>query len=132
MRDITQTKEDISTIHEIFHSFDLAGSKAQIFDYLVRFEQKTSSFITSPALSAIIKWHKNLFLQMVRLFPRAEQLLDEAFYRSAAHDLTRGIDRRHFFLRRALPVDIRHNAKIFREELALWAAERLTQGVSWR
>jgi acyl-CoA synthetase (AMP-forming)/AMP-acid ligase II len=26
----------------------------------------------------------------------------------------------------ALPVDIRHNAKIFREKLALWAAERLT------
>ncbi len=78
MRENTQIQKDIRTIHEIFHAFDLAGSKAQIFDYLACFEQKTSSFLTSPAISAIIKWHKNLFLQKVLLFPRAEQLLDEA------------------------------------------------------
>jgi len=30
-----------------------------------------------------------------------------------------------FFIHRALPVDIRHNAKIFREQLAIWAAARL-------
>ena len=30
-----------------------------------------------------------------------------------------------FFLHQSLPVDIRHNAKIFREKLAIWAANRL-------
>jgi acyl-coenzyme A synthetase/AMP-(fatty) acid ligase len=32
---------------------------------------------------------------------------------------------RHFFVRQKLPVDIRHNAKIFREKLAVWAAGQL-------
>ena len=40
-----------------------------------------------------------------------------------SNPLTDGI--RHFMVRRRLPVDIRHNAKIFREKLAVWAAERL-------
>jgi acyl-CoA synthetase (AMP-forming)/AMP-acid ligase II len=35
---------------------------------------------------------------------------------------------RHFLLRRALPVDIRHNAKIFREKLAPWAAKLVVGG----
>jgi hypothetical protein len=30
----------------------------------------------------------------------------------------------HFLIHPALPVDIRHNAKIFREKLAVWAAEQ--------
>jgi olefin beta-lactone synthetase len=30
-----------------------------------------------------------------------------------------------FYIYRAMPVDIRHNAKIFREKLAVWAAKRL-------
>jgi acyl-CoA synthetase (AMP-forming)/AMP-acid ligase II len=33
-----------------------------------------------------------------------------------------------FLIHKSFPVDIRHNAKIFREKLALWAAERLGQG----
>jgi len=37
--------------------------------------------------------------------------------------LTESIDT--FLLHPSLPVDIRHNAKIFREKLAVWAAERL-------
>jgi olefin beta-lactone synthetase len=36
------------------------------------------------------------------------------------HEITRGVKRIHFHP--AFPVDIRHNAKIFREKLALWAA----------
>jgi len=40
-----------------------------------------------------------------------------------AHSHTRTIE--HFLIHRAMPVDIRHNAKIFREQLAVWAAERL-------
>jgi hypothetical protein len=35
---------------------------------------------------------------------------------------------RHFFVRRTLPVDIRHNAKISREALAVWAARRIGEG----
>jgi hypothetical protein len=36
---------------------------------------------------------------------------------------TRGI--KDFFLLPSLPVDIRHNAKIFREQLAVWATRQL-------
>jgi acyl-CoA synthetase (AMP-forming)/AMP-acid ligase II len=39
------------------------------------------------------------------------------------HELTRGISL--FLIHPGFPVDIRHNAKIFRERLALWAAKRL-------
>lgn len=41
----------------------------------------------------------------------------------AKHPLTAGIDT--FLLHRQFPVDIRHNAKIFREKLAVWAARQL-------
>jgi acyl-CoA synthetase (AMP-forming)/AMP-acid ligase II len=34
----------------------------------------------------------------------------------------------HVLLKRKLPVDIRHNAKIFREQLALWAAKYIKPG----
>jgi acyl-CoA synthetase (AMP-forming)/AMP-acid ligase II len=40
------------------------------------------------------------------------------------HELTAGIE--HFLIHPAMPVDIRHNAKIFREQLAIWAANQLT------
>ena len=40
-----------------------------------------------------------------------------------AHELTRPIN--DFLIHPAFPVDIRHNAKIFREQLALWAAGKL-------
>jgi acyl-CoA synthetase (AMP-forming)/AMP-acid ligase II len=40
-----------------------------------------------------------------------------------SNPLTDGI--RHFMVRRRLPVDIRHNAKISRERLAVWAARRM-------
>jgi hypothetical protein len=40
-----------------------------------------------------------------------------------ASPLTASID--HFLIHPAMPVDIRHNAKIFREKLAPWAARRL-------
>jgi acyl-CoA synthetase (AMP-forming)/AMP-acid ligase II len=42
------------------------------------------------------------------------------------HKHTRAI--RHVLLHPALPVDIRHNAKIFREKLAIWAAKKLQLG----
>jgi acyl-CoA synthetase (AMP-forming)/AMP-acid ligase II len=40
-----------------------------------------------------------------------------------AHRHTAAIE--HFLVHRSLPVDVRHNAKIFREKLAVWAARRL-------
>jgi acyl-CoA synthetase (AMP-forming)/AMP-acid ligase II len=40
-----------------------------------------------------------------------------------ANPLTEQIE--HFLLHHAFPVDIRHNAKIFRERLAAWAAKRV-------
>lgn len=56
-------------------------------------------------------------------FPRIEAELRAL---GAAHATTAGIDT---FLRHpAFPVDIRHNAKIGREKLAVWAGERLEQG----
>ncbi len=42
----------------------------------------------------------------------------------AEYEHTRGIGR--ILFHPAFPVDIRHNAKIFREKLAVWAAERLS------
>lgn len=51
------------------------------------------------------------------------KLLGELGEIAAGHELTREIQ--HFMLHRSLPVDIRHNAKIFREQLAVWAARRL-------
>lgn len=55
------------------------------------------------------------------------QLLDEVFALAQENSLTRGIDRRHFLLHRSLPVDIRHNAKIFREKLAPWAERAIAE-----
>ena len=43
----------------------------------------------------------------------------------ATHEHTRGI--RQVLYHPAFPVDIRHNAKIFREKLAAWAAKRLAK-----
>jgi len=43
----------------------------------------------------------------------------------AAHAITAGIDT--FLPHPQFPVDIRHNAKIFREKLAVWAAKKLGQ-----
>ena len=52
-------------------------------------------------------------------------LLHELRALSLRHDATRQIAR--FLLHKSLPVDVRHNAKIYREELARWAARRLPE-----
>ncbi len=51
------------------------------------------------------------------------KLLEELRQIGQSHPHTRPV--RHYFLMRSLPVDIRHNAKIFREQLAIWAAQKL-------
>jgi hypothetical protein len=44
---------------------------------------------------------------------------------AAGHSLTSPI--RHVLFHPALPVDVRHNAKINREQLAAWAAKPLSR-----
>ena len=52
-----------------------------------------------------------------------QQLIKELRVLGRANKLTSSID--NFLIKREFPVDIRHNAKIFREKLAVWAAKRL-------
>ena len=52
-----------------------------------------------------------------------EALFAELRELALANPLTAGIER--FLVHRSFPVDIRHNAKIFREQLAAWAAKRV-------
>lgn len=56
----------------------------------------------------------------------AARLADDLHRLGQANPLTREI--RTFLFHRSLPVDRRHNVKIHREELAVWAAGRLRQG----
>jgi len=46
---------------------------------------------------------------------------------AASHPLTESVDQ--ILIHPSLPVDVRHNAKISREKLALWAAERLSKTI---
>lgn len=52
-----------------------------------------------------------------------DALIGEVRRIGRSNPLTEGI--RDFLVHRAFPVDIRHNAKIFREKLAVWAAAQL-------
>jgi len=52
-----------------------------------------------------------------------EEFFAELRALAAANPLTHAVD--DFLLHPSFPVDIRHNAKIFREKLAVWAAKRL-------
>ncbi|MBU0484690.1 MAG: AMP-binding protein [Proteobacteria bacterium] len=52
-----------------------------------------------------------------------DQLLTELAALAQGNVLTSSI--KHFLMNPAFPVDIRHNAKIFREKLAVWAAKRI-------
>jgi acyl-CoA synthetase (AMP-forming)/AMP-acid ligase II len=53
----------------------------------------------------------------------SSRLLAEVKELAGRHPLTAAIE--HFFVHPSFPVDIRHNAKIFREKLAVWAADQL-------
>jgi len=52
-----------------------------------------------------------------------QKLIDEIQSISKQHWQTDSIE--HFLLHQSLPVDIRHNSKIFREQLRPWAADRI-------
>jgi acyl-CoA synthetase (AMP-forming)/AMP-acid ligase II len=73
------------------------------------------AIVAEPYVEELIRWRA---LRAAR-----ERLLAELGDLAAAHEVTSGIDQ--FLLCRTLPVDIRHNSKIFREKLAAWAAGRL-------
>lgn len=53
-----------------------------------------------------------------------KKLIKEVRRRAAQSQLTHEIE--HFLVHKNFPVDIRHNAKIFREKLALWAQKKLS------
>lgn len=52
-----------------------------------------------------------------------QKLVDELTVLAAKNPITASI--RDFLFHRSMPVDVRHNAKIFREKLAAWAARKL-------
>jgi acyl-coenzyme A synthetase/AMP-(fatty) acid ligase len=54
---------------------------------------------------------------------RESQLISELKSLAAEHWQTDKIH--HFLIRKSLPVDIRHNSKIFREQLRTWAANKI-------
>jgi acyl-CoA synthetase (AMP-forming)/AMP-acid ligase II len=56
---------------------------------------------------------------------RGGEFMRELVELALKHEITHGI--RDFLFRRSLPVDIRHNSKIFREKLARWAARRISR-----
>ena len=51
------------------------------------------------------------------------QIVDEVKQICAAHSILESIE--HVLVHDSFPVDIRHNAKIFREKLAVWAQQRV-------
>ena len=53
------------------------------------------------------------------------RLIDEVRSLGAEYEHTESIE--HFLIHRSFPVDIRHNSKIFREQLAVWATEQLAK-----
>lgn len=64
----------------------------------------------------IVEPHRGLATQQSQLFEELREL-------ALKHDVTRDIDT--FLIHPSFPVDIRHNSKIFREQLAVWAAKVL-------
>ena len=69
----------------------------------------------------ILEPHKG---RMPRRRKAREALLGEIRQLAAANPLTADIS--DFLLHPGFPVDIRHNAKIFREKLAVWASTQVT------
>ncbi len=53
-----------------------------------------------------------------------KRLIEEVKERAGRSELTREIE--YFLIHNNFPVDIRHNAKIFREKLALWAQQKIS------
>jgi len=56
-----------------------------------------------------------------------DDLLNEVKTLAASSEITQRI--RYFLVHQSFPVDIRHNAKIFREKLAVWAQKKLSSQI---
>jgi len=67
----------------------------------------------------IVELHRD---KVPRTVSERAAFFDELREMSQQHSITRRIA--DFRIHPSLPVDIRHNAKIFREKLAVWAASR--------
>ena len=66
-----------------------------------------------------------LIIEPVSKVHDPRQFFGELREMALRHEHTAGI--KDFLIHEAFPVDIRHNAKIFREKLAVWAAKQLRQ-----
>lgn len=66
-----------------------------------------------------------LIVELAEGKKRTDRLMAELRAIAATHELTRSIDT--FLVHPSFPVDIRHNAKIFRERLAVWAGDQLEE-----
>lgn len=64
-----------------------------------------------------------LIVEPNRKIQDQEQLVDELKMLAQQYELTQSIET--FLVHPSFPVDIRHNAKIFREKLAVWAVDQL-------
>jgi hypothetical protein len=64
----------------------------------------------------IVEPHGGAKIEKKKLFQELHQM-------AAGNQLTKNI--RHFLIHKHFPVDIRHNAKIFREQLAIWAQQQI-------
>ena len=69
------------------------------------------------AAAMIVEPHKNTNIDR-------NNLLKEIRILSASNEVTKMIE--HFLVYLNFPVDIRHNAKIFREKLAVWAQKEIS------
>ncbi|MDR1518843.1 MAG: AMP-binding protein [Planctomycetota bacterium] len=89
-------------------------------------EAARSALIGLPGADGFAK--PALVVEPIRKIPRpARRAAADALFRlGQANQLTRDI--RLLFFHPRLPTDIRHNAKIRREDLAIWAAGRLREG----
>ena len=58
----------------------------------------------------------------------SKSLVDEVKQQLASHPKTSSI--KHVLLKQKLPVDIRHNSKIFREQLKPWAEDQLDSQIA--
>jgi acyl-CoA synthetase (AMP-forming)/AMP-acid ligase II len=66
-----------------------------------------------------------LIVELAEGHKRTDRLMRELGALAQGNELTRAIST--FFVHPAFPVDIRHNAKIFREKLAAWAEDQLQE-----
>ncbi|MCG8563476.1 MAG: adenylate/guanylate cyclase domain-containing protein [Desulfobacterales bacterium] len=70
--------DNILKLKSIFNSFNLNGSKDEVRVALTHFETETRPYRDEPRCHVAILWMKNIFLQNLGFFPRAEEILDHA------------------------------------------------------